>query len=64
MREIEEQLAHLTRAVEDLSDMVAHQRGEIERLTRHVAMLMDREAQLEADSPGAVVIGDERPPHY
>lgn len=64
MREIEEKLAHLFRAVDDLSDVVADQRSEIERLTRKVEMLVQREAEREAETGGGIVIGDERPPHY
>ena len=61
---LEEQIAHLSRQVDDLSDMVARQDREIARLTRHVEMLRLREAQREAEGSGGVVLGDERPPHY
>ena len=61
---LEETTAHLTRTIEELSDIVARQEGEIERLTRRVRMLMEREAQREADGSGGVVLGDERPPHW
>jgi SlyX protein len=56
---LEERIAHLTRAVEDLSDMVARQASEIDRLTRMVAMLAAREAG-GAEAPSA----DVRPPHW
>ena len=61
---LEETTAHLTRTIEELSDIVARQEGEIELLTRRVRMLMEREAQREADGSGGVVLGDERPPHW
>jgi SlyX protein len=61
---IEERLAHLERGLDDLSDIVARQSGEIDTLTRRVAFLMEREAGREADGGGGVVLGDERPPHY
>ena len=64
MREIEEKLAHLIRTVDDLSDVIARQEGEIARLTARVEMLMRREAEREAQGTGGVVFGDERPPHY
>ena len=64
MQPLEEKIAHLTRVVEDLSDVVARQDAEIATLTRRVQMLMEREAQREADGGGGVVLGDERPPHY
>ena len=58
---LETRIAHLMRAVDDLSDVVAGQSREIATLTRRVAMLMEREAGREAD--GADVV-DERPPHW
>ncbi|WP_299294570.1 SlyX family protein [uncultured Tateyamaria sp.] len=64
MNALEEQIAHLTRAVEDLSDVVARQEREISLLTRRAQLLMEREAEREAQGGGGVVVGDERPPHY
>ena len=64
MEKLEEQIAHLLRTVEDLSDVVARQDTEIATLTRRVHMLMEREASREAEGSGGVVVGDERPPHY
>ena len=64
MTKLEEHLAHLTRTVEDLSDVVARQEKEIEHLAKRVAMLMEREAAREAEGSGGIVLGDERPPHY
>lgn len=64
MSQTEETLAHLVRAVDDLSQIVVDQRKEIDVLTRHVAMLMQREAERDADGAGGVVLGNERPPHY
>ena len=61
---LQERLAHLERLTDELSDTVARQAREIDRLTHRVAMLMEREAAREADGSGGVVIGDERPPHY
>lgn len=64
MEKLEEDIAHLTRTVEDLSDIVAKQEGEIATLTRRVHMLMQREGEREASQGGGVALGDERPPHY
>ena len=61
---LEEQLAHLTRTVEDLSDIVARQETEISRLTHRVKMLMEREATREMDSSGSIPLADQRPPHW
>ena len=62
--EIEERLAYLEKLVDELNEVVAGQSKEIERMTKLVAMLMEREAAREADGGGGVVLGDERPPHY
>ncbi len=61
---LEERIAHLERIVDDLNAVVARQDSEIATLTRRVEMLMQREAQREAEGSGGVVLGDERPPHY
>lgn len=62
MEALEERIAHLTRAVEDLSDVVARQAGEIDRLTRLTRLLAEREAEREAsgDAPAA----NQKPPHW
>ena len=57
---LEEKVAHLTRAVDDLSDVVTAQAREVERLTRLVGLLAEREAEREAGAPEANV----RPPHW
>ena len=64
MTAIEERLAHLIRAVDDLSDTVARQDRDIALLQARVQMLLQREATREAEGSGGVVLGDERPPHY
>ncbi|KIC20207.1 SlyX family protein [Leisingera sp. ANG-Vp] len=64
MQHLEEQIAHLTRSVEEMSDVIARQQQEIDVLTRRVAMLMQREATREQEGGGGVVFADERPPHY
>lgn len=58
----EERIAHLTRAVDDLSDVVARQAKELDRLTRLVGLLAEREAEREGmgGSPEANV----KPPHW
>jgi len=64
MQKLEEQIAHLTRATDELSDIVARQEREIAILTRRVQLLMEREGTREAQGGGGVVVSDERPPHY
>lgn len=61
---LEEQIAHLTRTVEDLSDVVARQETELAVATRRLAMLMEREAGREMDAGGSIPLADQRPPHW
>jgi SlyX protein len=64
LTDLEEKIAHLTRAVDDLSEVVARQDGEIAVLTRKVEMLMQREAAREVDGGGIAPLADQRPPHW
>jgi SlyX protein len=58
---LEQRMAHLIRAVDDLSDIVARQANEIDRLTRISAMLAEREqGRSDGEAPSANV----RPPHW
>ncbi|MCR9115111.1 MAG: SlyX family protein [Rhodobacteraceae bacterium] len=61
---LEEKIAHLTRTVEDLSEVVARQETEIAMLNRRVQLLMEREAEREASVDGQMVLTDQRPPHW
>jgi SlyX protein len=60
---LEERVAHLMRAVEDISDVAARQAGEIGVLQRRVQMLMEREAEREAMA-GSAPEANVRPPHW
>ena len=64
MQHLEEQIAHLTRTVDELNEVVTAQAADLDVLKRRVQLLMEREAAREAEGSGGVVIGDERPPHY
>jgi SlyX protein len=59
---LEERVAHLMRAVEDLSDVVATQAKALDRMDRLTRMLAEREADREGqgDAPAANV----KPPHW
>jgi len=61
---LQERLAHLDRAVADLSDVAARQEAEIARLSRWVAALVDREATRDADAGVAAPVADRKPPHW
>ncbi|WP_372894063.1 SlyX family protein [Rhodosalinus sp.] len=60
---IERHLAELTRTVEELSEVVARQEATLERLGARVELLMQREAEREAEG-GTEVFADRRPPHW
>lgn len=60
--QLEERIAHLTRAVEDLSDVVARQARELDRILRLTQLLVEREAGREAD--GATPDANQKPPHW
>lgn len=61
---LEEQISHLTRTVEELSDVVARQETELALATRRIAMLMEREAGRDLDAGGSVPLADQKPPHW
>ncbi|MGB5558743.1 MAG: SlyX family protein [Paracoccaceae bacterium] len=61
---LEEQVAHLTRVAEDLSDVIARQEAEITRLMRRMSMVMQREAERELNDGGSAPLADQRPPHW
>lgn len=63
-QQLEERIAHLTRAVEDLSDVVARHASEIDRLTRLAQVLAQREAERESEGSGTIPLADQRPPHW
>ena len=63
MLRLEEAVAHLGRVVEDLSEVVARQEREILRLSRRVGLLMEREAEREAEG-GTIPLADQKPPHW
>ncbi|MGJ8621716.1 MAG: SlyX family protein [Yoonia sp.] len=61
---LEEQIAYLTRTVDELSDIVARQETELALAQRRLAMLMEREATRELDAGGTVPLADQKPPHW
>ncbi len=64
LQRLEEGIAHLTRTVEDLSDVVARQEHEIVRLKSRVGMLLEREAEREAADGSSIPLADQKPPHW
>ncbi len=64
MEAAEEEIAHLRRAVDDLSEVVARQSREIAVLSRRLGLLMERAAEAEADASGTIPLADQKPPHW
>lgn len=62
--ELEIQLAHATRVVEELSDIIAKQADRLDLAERRIQMLMERAAEQEAQSLSGEVVGNQPPPHY
>jgi SlyX protein len=60
----EEQIAHLTRIIDDLSDVVARQQADIALQTKRIEMLVAREAERALDAGGGATLTDQRPPHW
>ena len=60
---IEEKLAHLEQAVNELSDVVARQQKDLDRALERNQRLLDKLAALESES-GASATAFEKPPHY
>jgi SlyX protein len=60
---LEEKLAFLERAVNDLSDVVVRQQKELDRATDRHQRLIDKLAAMESD-PGSSLPAEEKPPHY
>ncbi|SDE15232.1 SlyX protein [Paracoccus isoporae] len=64
LQHLEEGIAHLTRILDELSEVVATQDRDIARLKSRVGMLLEREAEREADAGGTIPLADQRPPHW
>lgn len=60
----EEEIAHLRKTVDELSDVVAMQGREIDRMTRLLGMLIEREAEREFAAGGSLPLADQKPPHW
>lgn len=61
---LEEQIAHLIRTAEDLSDVVARQDREIDRLGQRLRQVIERAAERDAEAGAEIVLTDQRPPHW
>jgi len=60
---LEEKVAHLERALTELSDVVARQQKELDRALERNQRLLDKIAAIESES-GTSATAYEKPPHY
>lgn len=63
LTDLETRLAHHERMAEEMSEVIARQQGEIDRLTILVRRLVERLREVEADRPPSPQ-DDKPPPHY
>lgn len=61
---LEETVAHLVRVTEELSDVLARQDREIDRMQRRLELLSTREAEREAAAGMGIPLADQKPPHW
>jgi len=61
---LEESVAHLSRTVDELSEVIARQDGEIAALNRRLSRVVEREAERQADQGAEIPLADQRPPHW
>ena len=61
LTENEAKISYLIKDIEDLSDIVAKQSRELEKLNKKVSFLIQKET--ERDDISGVVLGD-KPPHW
>ena len=61
---LEEHASHHATTLEELSAVVAAQAKQIDRLERRVRLLLERAAQMEADTLSGAPLADQKPPHW
>ncbi len=57
-------ISHLTRTVEELSDQVARQADQIDRLNKRFQGLLDRLSKQDSGEDSEVPLLEQRPPHW
>ena len=57
-------IAHLTRTLDELSDQVARQGDQMDRLNARVQVLIDRLSKHDAGGDSEVPLLEQRPPHW
>ncbi len=62
--ELEESVTHLTRMLDELSEVIARQDSEIALMAHRIRLLMERAGEQELAAGGTVPLADEKPPHW
>ncbi|MCE7999579.1 MAG: SlyX family protein [Rhodobiaceae bacterium] len=62
--DLEVQVAHQTRLLDELNEIVRAQWTEIDKLTRSVTLLADRLVSIEANNKKGTAGEEPPPPHY
>jgi SlyX protein len=57
-------ISHLTRTIEELSDQVARQADQIDRLNTRFQLLLDRLSKQDSGEDSDVPLLEQRPPHW
>lgn len=60
----EARIAHLMRALDDMSEVMADQATRIDRLERQLRLLVEREAEREYAQGNSLPMADKLPPHW
>jgi SlyX protein len=64
LEDAEIHITHLTRTVDELSDQVARQAGQIDRLNARFQALLDRLSKQDSGEGSDIPLLDQRPPHW
>ena len=62
--ELEIQLSHATRTVDELSEIIADQAKRLDRVEKRMERLMQRAAEAEAEATSGIALGNQPPPHW
>lgn len=62
--ELEEQIAHMSRTVDELNEVALRQGAEIDVLTRKMRLVLERLAEAELDAGATPPLADQKPPHW
>ncbi|MFQ3355964.1 MAG: SlyX protein [Paracoccaceae bacterium] len=61
---LEEKISHITKTLDELSDVVAHQDSRINKMVIHLERLMKLVTEQGEQDSGGIYLTDSKPPHY